>query len=77
MVPTMNFLVVERFPLPILTLLGPDIRLRISNALSLHSSLNARCHISQPYRTTGNIVLEILILKFFEGNQEYKSVWAE
>ena len=34
---------------------------------SLHSSLKVREHVSQPYSTTGNIiVLYILILKFLE-----------
>ena len=48
-----------------------------SNNLSLHSSLNVRDHISQPYSTTGNIiVLYILIIKFLERSRE-KSVWAE
>ena len=38
---------------------GPNIRLRIlfSNTLTLHSSLNARDHVSQPYSTTGNIIV--------------------
>ena len=43
----------------------PNIRLRIlfSNTLSLHSSLNVREHVSQPYSTTGNIIaLCILII---------------
>ena len=36
-----------------------------SNMFSLHSSLNVRDHVSQPYSTTGNIiVLYILIFKF-------------
>ena len=44
---------------PFSTLLGPNIRLRIlfSNTLSLDSSLNVRDHVSQPYRTTGNIIV--------------------
>ena len=51
------------------SLLGPNIRLRIlfSNTLSLDSSLNVRDHVSQPYSTTGNIiVLYILIFKFMK-----------
>ena len=41
------------------SLLGPNIRLRIlfSNTLSLNSSLNVRDHASQPYSTTGNIIV--------------------
>ena len=55
----MKFLIVEPFPLPILTLLGPNIRLRIlfSNTLSLDSSLDVRGNVSQPYSTTGNIIV--------------------
>ena len=76
----MKFLIVEPSPLPILSLLGPNIRLRIlfSNTLSLDSSLNVRDHVSQPYSTTGNIiVLYILIFKFLERSLEDKSVWTE
>ena len=54
---------------PLSSLLGPNTRLRIlfSNTLSLDSSLNVRDHVSQPYSTTGNIiVLYILIFKFLE-----------
>ena len=37
------------------------------DTLSLHSSLNVRDHVSQPYSTTGNIiVLYVLIFKFLE-----------
>jgi hypothetical protein len=49
------------------SLLSPNIFLRILfwNTLSLHSFLNVRDHVSQPYSTTGNIiVLYILIFKF-------------
>ena len=66
-VQTMKFLIVE--PSPFSSLLGPNIRLRIlfSNIHSLDSSLNVRDHVSQPYSTTGNIiVLYILIFKFLE-----------
>ena len=42
-----------------------------SNTLSLHSFLNVRDHVSQPYSTTGNITaLYILILKFIERSLE-------
>ena len=42
---------------PFSSLLGPNIRPTIlfSNILSLHSSLNARDYVSQPYSTTDNI----------------------
>ena len=42
------------FHSPFSSLLGPNTRLRIlfSNTLSLHSSLNIRDHVSQPYSTT-------------------------
>ena len=43
-----------------------------------HFSLNVRDHVSQPYSTTGNIiVLYILIFKFLGKSQEDKSVWTE
>ena len=60
---------------PFSSILVPNIRLRIlcSNTLSLHSSLNVRDHVSQPYSTTGNIiVLYILIFKFLERSLSYK-----
>ena len=42
---------------PFSSLLGPITRLRIlsSNTLSLHSCLNVRDRVSQPYSTTSNI----------------------
>ena len=45
---------------PFSSLLGPNIRLRIlfTNTFCLHSSLNVRGHVSQPYSTTGNINLQ-------------------
>ena len=52
---------------PFSYLLGSNICLRVlsSNTLSLHSSLNVRDHVSQPYSTTGNIiVLYVLIFRF-------------
>jgi len=47
------------FSIPIIIPLGPNIRLRIlfSNTLSLYSSLNVRDHFSQPYSTTGYIIV--------------------
>ena len=65
---------------PLSFLLDPNIRLRIlfSNTLSLHSSLNVRDHVSQPYSTTGNIiVLCISILKFLERSLEDESACTE
>ena len=42
-----------------------DHRGRLSTTLSLHSSLNVRDHVSQPYSTTGNtIVLYILMYPY-------------
>ena len=34
-------------------------------------------YVSQPYSTTGNIILCILIFKFLERSLEDKSVWTE
>ena len=54
---------------PFSSLLGPKLCLRIlfSSSLSLHSYLNVRDHVSQPYSTTGNIIaLYISIFKFLE-----------
>ena len=75
----MKCLIMEPSPLRILIPLGPNIRLRFlfSNTLSLHSFLNVRGHVLQPYSTTGNIiVLYILIFKFLERSREDKSVWT-
>jgi len=76
----MKFLIVEPSPLPILIPLGPKYSPHdpVLNTLSLHSSLNVRDHVSQPYGTTGNIiVLYILIFKFLERILDDKSVWTE
>jgi len=65
---------------PFLPLLGPNIRLCIlfSNTLCLNSSVNLSDHVSQPYSTTGNIiVLNVLIFKFLKSCLEDKSVWTE
>ena len=46
-------------------------RILFSNNFSLHSSLNARDHASQPYCTAENIiVLYILIFKFLKRSRE-------
>ena len=44
----------------------PYIHLRIlfSNTLCLHSSLNVRNHVSQPYSTTGNIIYCFIYFNF-------------
>ena len=76
----MKFLIVDLLHSQFSPLLDPNIRLRIlfSNTLSLDSSINVRDHVSQPYNTTGNIiVLYILIFKFLERSLEDKSVWTE
>jgi len=47
-----------------------------SNFLSLHSFLNVRDNVLQPYNTTGNaIVLHILILNIFQRNLQDKVFW--
>ena len=48
----MKFLIVEISPLPILIPLGPKYSPQdpVFKYLSLHSSLNVRDHVSQPYR---------------------------
>ena len=53
--------------------LGPNILLNtlFSNSLSLHSSLNVRGQISQPYKTTGKIrVLYVSIFILFDSKLE-------
>ena len=65
----MKFLVVEPSPHPILIHFGPKYspQLLFSNTLRLHSSINVRDHVSQPYSTTGNIILrEESRLRVFE-----------
>ena len=57
---TLKFLIEEPSPLPILIHIGPKYSPQdpvFKNTLSLHSSLNVRGHVSQPYNTTGNIVV--------------------
>jgi hypothetical protein len=75
-----NVLIVDLLHSSFSTLLGPNTHLRIllSNTLSLHSPLNVRDHVSQPYSTSGNIiVLGISIFKFLERILADKSVWTE
>ena len=50
----MNFFIAEASPLPILILLRPKyyINILFSNALGLHSALNAKDHVPQLYSTT-------------------------
>ena len=55
-VQTMSSLIVEPSPLPILIILEPKYP----------QSSDIRDHVSQTYRTTGNIILYILIFKFLE-----------
>ena len=75
---TVKFLIVEPSPLPILIPLGPKYSPQDSvfkyGTLSLLCSLNVRDHASQPYSTTGNIiVLYILILEFLERSLDDKN----
>ena len=55
----LKFPIVEPSSLPFSSILDPNICLRIlfSNTLSLDSSLNVRDYVSQPYSTTGNIIV--------------------
>ena len=65
----MKFFTMEHSPLPILSPIGHKTHLRIlfSNILSLRPSLNVKDYVSQPYSTTGCIiVLYVLIFKLRE-----------
>ena len=75
----MKFLIVEPSALPILIPLGPKYSPQDPVfTFSLRSSLNVGDHVSQPYSTTGNIiVLYILIFKFLErifGSRNFLSL---
>ena len=62
------------------SLLGPNILLNtlFSNTLSLRSSLSESDHVSQPYKTTGKIiVLCILIFKYLDSKLEDKRFCTE
>ena len=65
----------ERYK-PFSYLLSPNTRIRIlfSNTLCLHSSFNVRDHVSQPYSTTGNIIIFYIFYIFLEKE---KSIWTE
>jgi hypothetical protein len=61
----MKLLVMQLSP-PSVTpsLFGPNILLNtlFSNTLSLCSSLTVRDHVSHPYRTTGKIIIMIIMI---------------
>ena len=63
---------------PFSLLLVPNIRFSIlfSNTLSLDSSLNVRDHVSQPYSTTGNIIV-LYILRMTTDYQKKLQTWRE
>ena len=68
-----------RFPVTS-SLLGPNILLNtmFSNTLGFFSSRNVNDQVSQPYKTTGNIiVLYILIFKFLGSKLEDKRFCTE
>ena len=50
---------------------------QFSNVLSLHVSLNARDHVSQPYSTTGNIIGLYVLICFFKTEEHRKLIALE
>jgi hypothetical protein len=48
-----------------------------SNSFSLCSYLNIRDQVSHLYRTTGRIVLDILMFTFLDSRREDKKFWVE
>jgi hypothetical protein len=54
-----------------LALFGPNIllRTRFSKTLTLHSSLTVSNQVSQPYKTTSNIIVLYILIFTFSGSK--------
>jgi hypothetical protein len=64
-----------QFSLIISSLLGPNILFSI---LSLYASFNVRDQVSNPYKTTGKIILSYtLIFTYLDIKRENKMFWSE
>ena len=65
-----NYEILHEIPFSSLLGLNTHLRILFSNTPILHSSLNIRYNVSQPYSTTGNIIES-------NSQREDKSVWTE